>query len=119
MKQRNAGKAMNNEDDDQAERRRIMIEERRMRTYHGVAASSVDDERGGRYAAGSGSKARVIGTGPVAYPQQPAGSPWAKDECPPELPLGYKVDELEPVGEKHEVEASRVRPATKSFVRRF
>jgi len=24
----------------------------------------------------------VVGTGPISYPKQPAGSPWAKDESP-------------------------------------
>jgi hypothetical protein len=125
MEQRNAGKAMNNADDvSQAERRRIMAEERRGRTYQGVAQAALDDERGGRYAAGSGSKSSVVGSSPVSYPQQPAGSPWAKDECPPEPPLGYSVDELEPVGEPHEVEASRTGHGTGSeprpkFRRRF
>jgi hypothetical protein len=111
----------------QREKRQVMENDRRRvreaTTYCSVAQAALDDERGGRYAAGSGSKASVVGTSPVSYPQQPAGSPWAKDECPPEPPLGYSVETLEPVGELHEVEASRsagdVRPVTKSFVRRF
>ena len=82
----------------QAERRRIMADERRMRTYHGQAASSVNDERGGRYA-GSGSKQTVVGSSPIGYPQQPENSPWRSDPCPPEPPLGFSVEEMEPVGE--------------------
>jgi hypothetical protein len=114
---------MNNADEiSQAERRRIMADERRGRTYHGVAASSVDDEKGGRYAA-SGSKQAIVGNSSIAYPAQPPGSPWRCDECPPEPPLGYSVDAMEAVGEPHEVEASRpgtdARPVTKSFRRRF
>jgi hypothetical protein len=119
MEQRNAGKAMNNADDvSQAERRRIMAEERRMRTYHGVAASSVDDERGGRYGA-SGNKQTVVGSSSIVYPAQPSGSPWHSDPRPPEPPLGYSVDELEPVGEHYEVEASRSADARPKFRRRF
>ena len=113
----------------QAERRRIMADERRGRTYHGVAASSVDDERGGRYGA-SGSKQTVVGSSPIAYPKLPANSPWANDPCPLEPVLGFSVEELEPVGEPFEIEASRSsggantagsdgRPVTSKFRRRF
>src|SRR5262249_16236682 len=63
---------------------RIRAEERRGRTYQGHAINSADDERGGRFAY-SGNSPTVTGStpGPI-YPRQPAGSPWAKDECPPE-----------------------------------
>ena len=99
---------MNTEDEiSQSERRRILAEGRRAKsTYHSVAASSADDERGGRYAAAS-SKPTVTGSSPIAYPQQPTGSPWASDPLPNEPPLGYSVEEMEPIGEPHELEASR------------
>ena len=99
---------MNAEDQiSQSERRRILAEGRRAKsTYHSVAASSADDERGGRYAAAS-SKPTVTGSSPIAYPQQPTGSPWASDPLPNEPPLGYSVEEMEPVGEPHEIDASR------------
>jgi hypothetical protein len=89
----------------QREKRQVMENDRQVRvaaTYHSVAQAALDDERGGRYAAGSGSKASVVGTSPISYPTQPPGSPWAKDECPPEPPLGFSVDEQEPVGEMFE-----------------
>jgi hypothetical protein len=96
---------MNNADEiSQRERREVLRNDRRVReaaTYHSVALGSVDDERGGRYATG-GSKQTVIGAAPVSYPTQPSGSPWRVDMCPPEPPLGYSVDEMEPVGEAHE-----------------
>jgi hypothetical protein len=96
---------MNNADDvSQAERRRIMAEERRLRTYHGVAASSVDDEKGGRYA-GSGSKQTIVGSSPISYPRIPSG-PWSKNEMPDEPSLGYSVEDHDPVGELHEQRAS-------------
>jgi hypothetical protein len=105
---------MNNADEiSQAERRRIMADERRMRTYHGVAASNVDDERGGRYA-GSGSKQTVVGSSTVSYPQQPENSPWRSDPCPPEPPLGYSVDELEPVGEMFERASTSAAPGAEA-----
>lgn len=84
----------------QAEKRRIMLEERGLRTYHGHATASADEDRGGRFAVRS--PATVIGTSPVSYPRQPEGSPWACDPVPPERPLGYSVNDLEPVGEIHE-----------------
>jgi hypothetical protein len=97
---------MNNADDiPQSERRRILAEERRLRTYHGQAQASIDDERGGRFAY-SGNTTTVTGASPVSYPAQPAGSPWHHDPIGTEPPLGYSVDEQEPVGEPFEVAAS-------------
>ena len=85
----------------QREKRRILIEERRMRTYHGHAQASIDEDRGGRFAY-SGSPTTVTGSSPIQYPAQPAHSPWHHDPCPPEPPLGFSVDEMEPVGEPFE-----------------
>jgi hypothetical protein len=94
---------MTNSADDipQSERRRILIEERHLRTYHGHAQSAVDEDRGGRFAF-SGSPTTVTGSSPISYPTQPAHSPWAKDACPQEPPLGFSVEEMEPVGEPFE-----------------
>src|SRR5215831_20291940 len=89
------------DENSQAERRRIMLEERRLRTYHGQAQASMNDERGGRYAH-SGNSTTVTGASPVSYPAQPAGSPCHHDPLPTEPPLGYSVDEQEPVGEVFE-----------------
>ena len=92
---------MNPADDiPQSERRRILIEERRMRTYHGQAQSSIDEDRGGRFAY-SGSSTSVVGSSPISYPAQSAHSPWHHDACPPEPPLGFSVEEMD-VGEAHE-----------------
>src|SRR5262249_13956752 len=96
---------MNNADQiSQAEKRRIMAEERRMRTYHGHAQANIDEDRNGRYGA-IGNSTTVVGSNPISYPRQPAGSPWAKDECPPEPSLGYSVDDQEPTGEVFERDA--------------
>ena len=84
------------------EKREVLLNDRLATTYHLVAQAALNDERGGRYAAGSGSKASVVGSSPVSYPAQPIGSPWHSDPCPPEPPLGYSVDEMEPVGEMFE-----------------
>jgi len=83
----------------QTEKRRIMIEERRAKTYHGHAMDA-DLEMGGRYARVHSTT--VVGSEPVRYPAQPPTSPWHHDPCPPEPPLGYSVDDVEPVGEVHE-----------------
>jgi len=95
---------MTNSDITQKEKREILENDRKVRqasTYHSVAASSVDDERGGRYAH-AGRSTTVVGSSPISYPAQPAQSPWHHDPAPDEPPLGYSVEEMEPVGEVHE-----------------
>jgi hypothetical protein len=101
---------MNTDEVSQHERRKL-IEERRVRaaTYHSVAMAGVDDERGGRYA-NADSRASVIGASPIAYPAQPEGSPWHRDPCGTEPPLGYSVDEQEPVGEVFERASTTAAP---------
>ena len=68
-------------------------------TYYSIALGSIEDERGGRYAS-AGSKASVIGSSPISYPQMESG-PWAKNELPNEplingtsegAVLGYEID---------------------------
>jgi hypothetical protein len=90
----------------QATKRKILTEDRdRLATYHALAQSSIDDERGGRYAAVS-RPATFVGASPIhQYPRLPADSPWHSDPCPPEPPLGYSVNDQEPVGERWEQEA--------------
>jgi hypothetical protein len=86
----------------QAERRRVLANDRRvLATYHGVAQTSADDDRGGRFAAVSPTRT-VVGAAPISYPKLPANSPWACDPVPTEPPLGFSVDAMEPVGELHE-----------------
>jgi hypothetical protein len=78
-------------------------EERRRRTYSGHALDG-EPELSGRFA--KVSTTTVTGSSPVSYPAQPEGSPWRSDPIGPEPPLGFSVEDKEPVGEKHEVEAS-------------
>ena len=68
-------------------------------TYFERAQADVEAELGGRWA-----KPRPMMSGQV--PMQPEGSPWSYDPVGPEPPLGYSVDEMEPVGSPHEVERS-------------
>jgi hypothetical protein len=99
---------MNNADEiSQAEKRRILIEERRMRTYHGHALDA-DLEMGGRFSRVN--TTTVVGSSPIQYPAQPPTSPWHHDPCPPEPPLGYSVDEQDPVGEVFERAHSAASP---------
>jgi hypothetical protein len=58
----------------------------------------------GRFAEG----ATVTGTDPAAlYPRLPASSPWSSQAQPgPEPPLGFRVDDMEPVGTAVEIERS-------------
>lgn len=85
----------------QVEKRQVLENDRRASTYMAQAASVIDEDRGGRFAA-VGSSATVIGTTPVEYPQQPLNSPWASEPIGTEPPLGYSVDEHEAAGELHE-----------------
>jgi hypothetical protein len=90
----------------QKEKREVLRNDRLARnTYFQHATSSIDDDRGGRYAA-TEKPATVVGASPVVYPAQPPNSPWRCDPVPPEMPLGYSVEDHEVVGEKHEIEAS-------------
>jgi hypothetical protein len=101
---------MNNADDiSQSERRKVMESDRLARkasTYHQLAEASANDLAGGRFAQSS-PKQRVIGSSPISYPELPENSPWAKDPMPPEPPLGWSVNDLEPTGEVWEIEKSQ------------
>ena len=68
-------------------------------TYHSRAQADVESELGGRFA-----KPKPLMSGQV--PMQPEGSPWAQDPVGLEPPLGYSVEEMEPVGAPHEIERS-------------
>jgi hypothetical protein len=106
----------------QAERRRIIANDRRVRaaaTFHSMAQSSLDDERGGRYAT-EGSKATVVGASPVGYPAQPANSPWASNPYPDEplidgrgegTTLGYEIDRPDVVSNASPASSTSLRDA--------
>jgi hypothetical protein len=99
---------MNNTDEiSQKEKREILKNDRNvMGTYHALAAASANDLAGGRFAQ-STNKQTVIGSSPVSYPAQPSSSPWSRDPVPAEMPLGWSVETIEPVGELWEQEKSR------------
>jgi hypothetical protein len=92
----------------QSERKRALENDRRVHSsYLSHAQASIDEDRGGRYAA-TGQPATVVGASPIRYPQQPSNSPWARDSVPDEPALGYDVNQIEPVGELHERAGSAV-----------
>jgi hypothetical protein len=106
---RQRSETMNNPADQisQAERRKLLAEDRqRLNTYRAHAEADADLELGGRFAEVT---TTVIGAGPISYPRQPEGSPWACDPCPTEPPLKYDINEMEPVGEVHERSPEAVR----------
>jgi hypothetical protein len=96
----------------QAEKRETIENDRKVReaakdearagTYFAQARATLGQEVGGRYAA----MARPVITGAGAYvvPRLPESSPWSHDPCAPEPPLGYSVEDQEPVGEAHEIQ---------------
>lgn len=81
----------------QSERRQVLKD-----TLLSRAQSEADMVLGGRFS--KINPTRV--TGVPQYPAQPASSPWHHDPVPATEPLGFSVDQMEPVGEHHEVQAS-------------
>jgi hypothetical protein len=68
-------------------------------------AGDVELELGGRFA--KLTPTTITGSEPIAkYPKLESG-PWAKDESPPEPPLGIDVNTQEPVGEVHELSRAK------------
>ena len=85
----------------QAERRRILAEDRRARTYFSEAQANADLELGGRYA--KVTTTTVVGAGPIQYPRLPLTAPANQAAMVgDEPPLGFSVNDIEPVGEIHE-----------------
>jgi hypothetical protein len=100
---------MTNPDITQKQKRETLENDRKiMSNYLDHANSSVNDERGGRWAAASPTRT-VIGTAPAVYPRQPETSPanQAALAGSDEPPLGIDVNAIEPTGELWEQEASR------------
>ena len=88
----------------QSERRAILRNEREVGTYHAFAAGEAGVV-GGRFAARE--RSAVTGATPVPqYPTLPANSPFATEPVGQERPLGFPIDEMQPVGEPHEMAAS-------------
>jgi hypothetical protein len=84
---------------------------RKAGTYHGIATADADQDRGGRYAGLT--RPSVIGASPITYPQMPEGNPWRCDPVPPEMPLGYDINDQEPTGEIFEQQRS-MSPSTRA-----
>jgi hypothetical protein len=84
------------------EKKEVLKNETAFSTYFSRAQAEIGDEMGGRF--------RQLAPAPVAgvptYPQLPSGSPWAADPVPALEPLGYSINDLEAVGEPHELQQS-------------
>jgi hypothetical protein len=93
-----------NNDASQAQRRKVLENDRKVSTYFQRAQADADLELGGRYAKVTETTVTGATPGPI-YPKQPPNSPWHHDPMPPEPPLGFSVNDLEPVGEPHERQA--------------
>jgi hypothetical protein len=94
----------------QADRKRLLLDEWQRKSQTPVPTSTYRDQanidlllEAGRFAV----EARVTGTDPAAVYPRIASGPWGGTHpVPPEEPLGYAIDAVEPVGEPHEVAAS-------------
>ena len=83
---------------------------RKASTYHALASAAADELAGGRFAQSS-NRQTVIGASPISYPQLPEGNPFKCDPVGMEPPLGYKIDDMDAVGERHEIERSQASAA--------
>jgi hypothetical protein len=101
--------------DEQRERRETLENDRRVQkaehdrrnasTYATFAEAFADEDRQGRFKAVN--KTTVVGTDAIAkYPEQPPNSPFHHDRVPDEPPLGFSVEDHEPVGTAKEIQAS-------------
>jgi hypothetical protein len=83
------------------QRRRNALKEKDASTY----LEHTHSDEGGRFAAVN--KQQVTGREPAVHmPRLPTGNPWADAPLGLERPLGYSVEDHEPVGESFEIEAS-------------
>jgi hypothetical protein len=74
-------------------------------TFASFAEAFADEDRGGRFKPET--RTHVIGSAPIPkYPELPASSPSHHDPVPDERPLGYSIDEMQPLGTEAEVQAS-------------
>jgi len=98
----------------QAIKRSVMESDRKASSYHAHAQADAELSLGGRFAQVRPTSVTGANAGSI-YPKMPEGNPWAKDECPPEPPLGWSMEAQETTGEVWEVEASRS-PSTSALV---
>ena len=91
--------------EEQAERRRVFAQDqsvpRQGTTFHQHAQADADIPRG-RFSAIA--NAQVVGA--TAVPNYPAASAHQADPCGTEPPLGYRIDELEPLELTTEAQAT-------------
>jgi hypothetical protein len=94
---------------DEQKERRALAGSTTTTTFRDMA--NLDLSLGGRFAV-PGSKPDVSGSDEVVrYPRLPSTSPWASDPVGVEPPTNYRIDDLEPTGEFHELAASQGLPS--------
>jgi hypothetical protein len=91
--------------EEQSERLSVLRNDAQVRgaTFSDFAQADASEVRG-RFTAHE--RSTVIGSAPSPATQYPAGPNWTCDPVPPEEPLGYSVEDHEPVGQPHELKAS-------------
>lgn len=91
---------------EQAERRALEGSTTTSTYFHQSQIAEALDGPGGRFR----EKETIVGTDPVPqYSRLPASSPWSGSVDPgQEAPLGASIDQMEPTGNAHEIEASLV-----------
>ena len=90
-----------------AERRAVLENDKRSREQGSTFLAHTHNDVGGRFTAHE--RSTVIGSTPTPASAYPAGPNWTCDPVGPEMPLGYSIEDHEPVGQPHELRAN-VRP---------
>ena len=85
---------------EQRERRELAGSTGTTTTFHQQAMIDLQLESGGRFA-----KDTIV-SGTEASVHYPPGPTWTRDQVGLEPPLGVAIDDLEPTGNAHEIEAS-------------
>src|SRR6516164_1669285 len=82
--------------DEMAERHRVFTQDQSLRTstlhQHAIADAATPK---GRFTAEAHSS--IVGQSADPWPKMPEGNPWAHDPVPKEEPLGFRIDEMEPL----------------------
>jgi hypothetical protein len=91
--------------EEQQDRREVLRNDAKVRgaTFSDFAQAEASEARG-RFTAHE--RSTVIGSAPSPASAYPAGPAWTCDPVGPEMPLGYSVEDHEPVGEPAEIRAS-------------
>jgi hypothetical protein len=93
---------MTSKADEMKDRKKLVGSTTDFTTYHQLTSTEV----GGRFAIDSPRPSLTGEARDVRYPRLPSNSPWSHDPVGVEPPTNYRIDQLEPTGEFHELAAS-------------